>query len=111
MFVKNVFMYGVTASIYFCEEGEGLKWHQHPTPHGHCVIKGRTKLEIRGNPEVEMAIDDGNVELPENIDHQITALESGTIFINMMEGGSAPIDPNLPPPKQGGVLLFDGTVV
>jgi len=115
MRVSTVVAYGVIASVFEGAPGDGLPWHLHPTPHGHRVIRGRTRLEIKGEPTVEMTPADANRELPPDIEHQIMVLEPDTIFVNMAAGS---IDQHpLPEPRpageagEAGVLLVDGTVV
>jgi quercetin dioxygenase-like cupin family protein len=106
--------YGVTASVYEAAVGEGLTWHAHNQPHGHRVIRGRTRVEVEGQPAIEMTCTDDNKELPAGLRHQITAIEPDTVFVNIMGmGGVAGIAPGAPeqPPPNGGVLMADGTVV
>jgi hypothetical protein len=76
----------------------------HSLPHGHVVIRGRTRCEIEGRPTVERSAADGNLDMPANIKHQITALEDDTIYINIMAL-------TVSEARGGGVMLETGEVV
>jgi len=101
--------YGVVATVYECDAGEGLSVHRHEVPHGHAVVRGRTQVTIGSDPPFEMMRESGNRELPADVDHAITAMENGTVFINIItassNGGTAMAGRN------GGVMLHDGTIV
>lgn len=100
---------GVSATCYFLDKGEKISRHQHGVPHSTSVIRGRSAVDIfDGRETLEMDRHSALEVLPPYIDHEITALEDGTIIVNMMEGAFYS-SPDLP--KAGGVLMTDGTVV
>jgi len=112
-------LYGVDATLYICNLGEGQTAHQHAYPHGHWVIRGRTVVIIGDQAPRTVTHDDGNIELPANIDHSIQAIDDLTCFINAMVAivptASNPVTATVSLtqtiPQDGGVLLMDGTVV
>lgn len=81
---------GVLIVAYDLDEGEKIPWHEHPKPHGHLVLRGKTKVEIVGREPFEMKLHTPNEEMPANTLHQITALENGTVCIHISLG-----DPNV----------------
>jgi len=104
--------YGVVATVYECDIGEGLPVHRHDVPHGHAVVRGRTEVTIGSDPPFEMTREFGNKELPADIDHAIVAMENGTVFVNIIaaspDGGMAGTAAT---GRKGGVMLRDGTIV
>lgn len=79
----GVFACGTTTSIYEMNKDEFVPWHKHSNMHGHYVLRGRTRIEVDGLPDVEMDLTKPNLELPPNIWHKITALEDDTIFLHI----------------------------
>lgn len=90
MKVTIINFHGVMVTACNFEENECIPWHQHPKPHGHVVLRGRTKIEIENEDPIEMEYGNPNKELPADIKHQITALEPGTVFLHISLG-----NPNL----------------
>jgi hypothetical protein len=114
MRVSTITAYGTLSSVYYCDKGEGLPWHGHgpDSTHGHKVIVGSTVCEIEGDKDIITTADAQNFELPVGKRHQITALENGTIFVNIASYAPAEIDPNIPKvPHVNRVLMADGTIV
>src|ERR1700719_5309228 len=104
---------GVTATVYVMQKGEKIPRHQHTFAHTTSVAAGRSEVEIYDSLSTRftMATGDSSWELPANIDHEIRALEDGTVVINMAVGNSANAGIPGPAAQAGGVALHDGTVV
>ncbi len=96
---------GVTATVYHMDAGEKIERHQHPVEHTTAVLAGQSKAEIFGftSPRIMTPADESWV-LPANIDHEITALENGTIVMNMIVGS---VSGDGVDGKDGGVTLVD----
>lgn len=82
----ELIFHGVQIVAYIFDTNESIPWHQHPKPHGHWVLNGRTRIEIADQEPFEMQYGMANVEMPGNIQHQITALEPGTVFLHISLG-------------------------
>lgn len=73
----------VIFNVYFAEVGEGLPLHEHLFNHavicqaGSCVIRLKGKEHIL-HPKSQP------VDLPANVPHEIEALQSGTVFTNIL---------------------------
>jgi len=103
---------GVTATIYWLDKGEKVTRHKHPVEHTTMVIAGKTAVDVNGDYIDEMTVVTPVKTLPANIDHEITALEDGTIVLNMIQGSfAAGVYGDYGTGVHGGVLLDDGTVV
>lgn len=98
----------VALGLYFMDAGGIIAMHQHTWEHTICLLAGEGEIEIAGSgiTKMEMA---KNYVLPANIDHEIRALQNGTIMVGMTD------DRSLGKPAQkgrdGGVMLHDGTIV
>ena len=77
--------YGVTSSLYYRDTGETIPRHQHPFDHTTQVVRGRTRVDLFGKPPVsfEMTFTDPAYVIPPNVDHEITALDDGTVILNV----------------------------
>jgi len=77
---------GATINVYHADKGEGLPKHQHLYRHatmcnsGSCVVRVKDK-------ELIMTKDSQPLDLPENIPHEIEALEDNTVFVNVFSEG------------------------
>jgi quercetin dioxygenase-like cupin family protein len=89
---------GVQATVYYLDRGEEIPRHQHPVEHTTVVVEGRTEVTVfspMGGDEVNwctMKKGTSTYVLPANLDHQIRALEHGTIVLNMIKSGAATYD-------------------
>ena len=107
---------GVTATVYVMNKGEKVPRHQHPFVHTTSVAAGRSEVEVyrwhNSSEAFQMRPDQARVELPPNIDHEIRALEDGTVVVNLSVGGPHLTENAGPgePTQGGGVALHDGTV-
>jgi len=113
--------YGVNVGVYECDAGEGQPTHVHPSDdHTHTVIRGRSRVVI-GEETKEFVPEDGVVVLPMGVPHSLTAVEDGTVWINVIQSGgtrktpiygAAVTLPAQPPPQTwAGVQLDCGQVV
>jgi quercetin dioxygenase-like cupin family protein len=106
--------FGVTATVYQLDKGEKIARHQHPFMHTTSVAAGRTEVEMwdENTPHPYlMRPGDPDFALPANIDHEIRAMEDGTIVVNIAEGGGYSAAMAGLPGLSGGVMLADGTIV
>src|ERR1700719_4002244 len=96
---------GVTATVYVMQKGEKVPRHQHSFAHTTSVAAGRSEVGMFGHAIFKMEIGDPAYELPPNIDHEIRALEDGTVVVNMSVGSSAAVAAPGPTAQAGGVTL------
>lgn len=101
---------GTAVTIFQMSKGETIApgRHQHPWAHSTGVAAGRTQVTIfTDDPHiVVMKPRMRDLDLPANVDHEITALEDGTIVVQMMQ-----VQNPATPSKPGGIAQLDGTVV
>lgn len=112
MRMQTCFWNDTTATAYYLDQGETIARHRHDVEHTTITFSGYSKTEIYYPDRIDatyMVWGSEALTLPANIDHEITALEDGTIVINMIAGNYA-ASPDAPA-RQGGVQLVDGTVV
>jgi quercetin dioxygenase-like cupin family protein len=104
---------GVTATVYVMNKGEKIPRHQHSFAHTTAVAAGKSEVEIYDSLSTRFTMETGDNpwELPANIDHEIRALEDGTVVVNMAVGIAAAVAAPGPAAQDGGVALHDGTVV
>ncbi len=103
---------GVTATVYYLDKGEKGPRHRHGVTHTTQVIIGAVFVEVFDGRAAEvMGPEDRPLELPANIDHEITATMDGTIILNMIAGDYAVSTNTGQSSGQGGVMLHDGTVI
>lgn len=76
--------HGVIIGIYFLDKGENIPKHRHSITHDASVAKGSAEVEVQGQPKFKMTRRGQIFELPANIDHEIRALEDGTIIVNVI---------------------------
>lgn len=96
---------GTTASLWFMDAGEKIARHVHQRPHTTMAVTGTSKVTIfDGREPFEMHANRSIEELPPFIDHEIEAMVDGTLVLNMAAG-------DYPSPRDGGVLMADGTVL
>ena len=85
--IKHTFTYGgATINIYHANKGEGLPMHNHVYSHATTCLHGSCKYT--SNDEVLIADKDTTpVNLGAGLNHEIEALEDGTIFMNVFAEG------------------------
>jgi quercetin dioxygenase-like cupin family protein len=103
---------GVTATVYVMQRGEKIPRHKHPTVHTTGVAAGKSEVELLDVATFAMVVGEVPQLLPPGIDHEIRALEDGTVVVNLSIGGryAGPVG-DIAPAQSGGVALHDGTVV
>jgi quercetin dioxygenase-like cupin family protein len=109
---------GVTATVYVMNAGDKIPRHQHPTKHTTSVAAGHTEVEIWTPDDTKgwlkpMWTGESAFELPPNLDHEIRALEDGTVVVNLSVGGPQTVANATrgEAAQAGGVELHDGTAV
>ena len=109
---------GVLLTLFQLDAGEKVVRHNHKRQgitHTTGVAKGSTEVEIWSDPpqKFQMLVGDRDYVFDMDTDHEITALEDGTIVVNLSH--SLPRDGETvwsdAPAKSGGVLLHDGTII
>ena len=82
---KHSFNYGnATHAVYHAKAGEGLPMHEHERNHATVCHAGSCLVRVKGR-EIKMEPGTMPLDLPKNVPHEIEALESGTVFENIME--------------------------
>lgn len=76
---------GIRIIIYHAAAGETADWHDHTFDHGHVVISGRTRIDVRNGDSVEMTPGMKNMDLKKGVEHCITALDDGTVYLQPVE--------------------------
>jgi len=77
----------VAATVYYADKGEIVApRHNHGDyEHTTACLAGRSLVSIfDGRPARIMSPADGSIALPGHIDHEVSALEDGTIVMHMM---------------------------
>jgi quercetin dioxygenase-like cupin family protein len=99
---------GVVVSVFQMDAGEKIARHKHAHQHTHGVARGRTEVEIydEGGMVFEMVPGLRDFPFPAEVEHEIRALEDGTIVINIafIENAPAAFAPG------GGIAMIDGSV-
>jgi len=83
---------GVTATVYVMQKGEKIPRHQHSFAHTTSVAAGSTEVSVWWPTDVgvhQMMVGDSPFELPGSLDHEIRALEDGTVVVNLSIGQAA----------------------
>ena len=80
---QTTFMYGgARVNIYHANAGEGSAYHKHPYNHATMCVHGSCKVK-QGTTEVIINKDSKPVNLLAGIEHDIEAIEDGTIYVNV----------------------------
>lgn len=80
---------GLTGTVYHFQKGDGLPVHVHPTPnHNHITVVISGSLLCQGHPAIEgQIIRAGDVlDWVVGEHHGFSALEDGTVFVNVTKG-------------------------
>lgn len=109
----------VTSTIYQMDSGDKIPRHRHNIAHTTGVVSGSTEVEIWDEDHQVFRMNPGMSDyiLPPEIDHEIRALEDGTVAIHIIEGNGHYMtreyssDEEYVQPQSGGVILVDGTIV
>ena len=82
--VKHSFTYdGARLNIYHVNKGEGLPMHGHAYSHAIMCNAGSCLVTLDNGKNIVMTKNTIPVNLPAGIQHEIEALEDGTVFVNV----------------------------
>jgi quercetin dioxygenase-like cupin family protein len=109
----------IRADIWRLDRGDKIERHRHAFMHSTGVFQGRTKVTLfrpsvlgetvaGGDESWEMTPGDRDFAFPPQIEHEIEAIEDGTIVVNMSH---AIVREPPPPSKPGGLMLETGEVI
>lgn len=74
---------GAQLNVYHADIGEGLPMHGHSYNHATICHAGSCKVSLENGKSIVMTKDTQPVNLLAGIQHEIEALENGTIFVNV----------------------------
>ena len=99
---------GIRVDLWQMDAGDKIERHSHPFVHTTGVVRGSSKVTIfRGKASDVILMYPGirDFAFPPDFDHEIEALEDGTIIVNMQCPGL----PGLPGQKgnDGGIATDD----
>jgi hypothetical protein len=103
---------GMLLSLFQMDAGDKIERHNHKKQgitHTTGVAKGMSEVEIWSDPPQKfiMKPHDKDFVFDMETDHEITALEDGTIIVNLSHSQT----PTGEPAQDGGLMLEDGTIV
>ena len=83
---------GMRVDLWRMNAGDKIERHSHPFVHSTGVACGMTRVRLFGDhgyphSSWEVRPDDGEFAFPSNVEHEIEALEDGTIIVNMQFPG------------------------
>jgi quercetin dioxygenase-like cupin family protein len=75
------------ADVWRLDKGDKIERHNHPFSHSTGVVQGRTKVTLFGAYDYildwMMAPGDPDYAFEPEVEHEIEALEDGTVIVNM----------------------------
>jgi len=79
---------GVAAAVFYMDKGDKIGRHRHPNAHNTCVIAGTSLVKIwRDGNSPASSFDrlsaGQSMPLPADLDHEVEALDDGTIVLHM----------------------------
>jgi quercetin dioxygenase-like cupin family protein len=74
---------GVSLNVYHANKGEGLPMHGHEYSHATICNAGSCKVSLESGKSIVMFKDTMPVNLLAGVQHEIEALEDGTVFVNV----------------------------
>lgn len=81
---KHLFTYdGAQLNIYHADKGAGLPMHGHAYSHAIMCNSGSCLVTLNNGKSIVMTKNTIPVNLPAGIQHEIEALEDGTVFVNV----------------------------
>jgi quercetin dioxygenase-like cupin family protein len=103
------------ADVWRMDRGDKIDRHKHDFMHSTGVVRGSTKITLfntlftnGGNESWTMTPDSRDYAFDPNVEHEIEALEDGTIIVNMST--TRPRPPAVTA-KSGGLMLDTGEIV
>jgi quercetin dioxygenase-like cupin family protein len=86
--MHHTFSYaGARLNVYHANKGEGLPMHGHEYSHATMCNAGSCKVSLENGKSLVMTKDTQPVNLPAGVQHEIEALENGTVFVNVFAEG------------------------
>lgn len=84
----HIFIYdGVQLSVFHVNKGEGLPMHGHEYSHAVMCNSGSCLVSLENGKSLVMDKNTQPVNLLAGIQHEIEALEDGTVFVNVFAEG------------------------
>jgi len=109
---------GIRADVWKLDRGDKIERHKHAFMHSTGVVQGRTKVTLFNLPEQdtipevslswEMVPHDQDYAFTPEIEHEIEAIEDGTIVVNLSNAIKSPLGE---PGKPGGLMMDTGEVI
>jgi hypothetical protein len=104
---------GMLLSLFQMDAGDKIERHSHPFQHTTGVARGSTKVTLFDDTSDgiseswAMYPGEPDFPFPANVEHEIEALQDGTIIVNLSHSQT----PAGEPARDGGLELEDGTIV
>ena len=76
-----------TLNIYHANKGEGLPMHKHSYSHATMCNAGSCRITLENGKSAVINKNSIPVNLLAGIEHEIEALEDGTVFVNVFAEG------------------------
>ena len=106
---------GIRADVWKLDRGDKIERHRHAFMHSTGVMQGRTKVTLFDLPghdtfsvSWEMAPHDQDYAFTPELEHEIEAIEDGTIVVNLSHANKPPLGES---GKAGGLLMDSGEVI
>ena len=87
MYFHDITYAGATMRVYHVDKGEGIPMHGHQYHHGITVCAGSCNVSLETGKSIVMTKYTQPVNLLAGIQHEIEALEDGTVFFTFFEEG------------------------
>lgn len=85
---KHTFTYdGVKLNVYHANKGEGLPMHGHLYSHATICNSGSCLVTLENGKSIVMTKNTQPVNLLAGVNHELEALEDGTVFVNVFAEG------------------------
>lgn len=85
---RHQFMYdGVKVNVYHANKGEGLPMHGHAYSHATICNSGSCLVTLENGKSIVMTKNTQPVNLLAGVNHELEALEDGTVFVNVFAEG------------------------
>jgi quercetin dioxygenase-like cupin family protein len=86
--IKHSFTYeNARLNIYHANKGEGLPMHKHSYSHATMCNAGSCRVTLENGRSAVINKDSTPLNLLAGIEHEIEALEDGTVFVNVFAEG------------------------
>ena len=78
---------GAVLNVFHANKGEGLPMHGHVFSHATMCNSGSCLVTLENGKSIVMTKDTTPVNLIAGVQHEIEALENGTVFVNVFAEG------------------------